>query len=84
MYLIPLRDSLKNRRTIIDEKDVPKLFCNVEVLLSLNSEVGTQLDIILEKGFEKAQVQRVLKEIAQVFIKMVGKILLCDHVATVK
>jgi len=69
MYLLPLRDSLKNRRQIIDEKDIPKLFSNSEQLLSVNTEIAIQLDIILEKGFQKEQVQTVLKGVAQIFIK---------------
>jgi hypothetical protein len=35
MYLIPLRDVLKNRATIIHPSEIPKVFSNVETLLRL-------------------------------------------------
>jgi hypothetical protein len=82
-----LRDSLKNRVAILDPKNIPKLFCNVEQLMryiavtsryvtvtSVNEEISTEMDIILEKGFEKERASEVLKLISQIFKKMVKKI----------
>ncbi len=68
LYLLPLRDSLKNRADIIDPKNIKGLFANVEQLLAVNQEILAQLDIVFDHANRATDGdRRVQRSLADIF-----------------
>ena len=51
--------------------EIPKIFLNIEQLLSVNAELLTKLDICLEKGLDPNNISQTLIDLSKIFIDIV-------------